>query len=58
MEFLRKMHLPSKPVRRDSSQTNQMVQGHLGPYSFEPYSEESTDVKSNGSLSTDNSDGT
>jgi len=57
MEFLRKMYLPSKPVRRDSSQTNQMVQGHLGPYSFEPYSEESTDVKSNGSLSTDNSDG-
>ena len=61
MEFIRRMPLPNKTIRRNSTpNANPSIsnaQGHLGPYSFEPYSEELTvasmldkDMKSNGSF--------
>ena len=59
MEFIRRMPLPSKPSRDSTptATTGSPSGTSPGPYTFEPYSEESTvsekERKSNGSLSAD-----
>lgn len=64
MEFIRRMPLPNKTIRRNSTPNANPsisnVQSHLGPYSFEPYSEELTvasmldkEMKTNGSFNTE-----
>jgi hypothetical protein len=59
MEFIRRMPLPSKPSRDSTPTATAGSPGGTspGPYTFEPYSEESTvsekERKSNGSLSAD-----
>jgi hypothetical protein len=62
MEFIRKMPLPSKQSRDGTPVASLPSQSQgQAPYTFEPYSEESTSVmekdrKSNGSLSADSNE--
>lgn len=62
MEFIRRMPLPGKPSRDSTptASTGSPSSTNPGPYTFEPYSEESTvsekERKSNGSLSADSND--
>lgn len=60
MEFIRRMPLPGKQSR-DGTPTASPGGTILGPYTFEPYSEEvasllEKDRKSNGSLSNESND--
>ena len=63
MEFIRKMPLPSKQSRDGTPVASLPSQSQGAPYTFEPYSEESSTVmdkdrKSNGSLSADSNEST